>query len=241
MNQVPLSLNEMKRSPLASSRSPDSPPKPGKDEVNASPLRYCSDPKRTCELSRGSNEAIGRALTSIDTGTVAGASSEHGGFGGGSVASCAWTMAGSVASDSPAAADCRKRRRRGHVTAFTNAAGAGAGRGGRRAVGFAEQFGKLFGDGTAQLFGIDDGDGAAIITGDVVTDADRNQLDRRPGLDLLDDVAQMTLQIVAGVDRQGGNRQPAHRRKSSSGSCAVRSARAAACAPSPAPRRRCFP
>src|SRR2546430_4686801 len=68
----------------------------------------------------------------------------------------------------------------------------------------AEQFGELFGDGAAELFGVDDGDGAAIVARDVVADADRDQLDWRAGLDLLDDVAQMALQVVAGIDRQRG-------------------------------------
>ena len=37
-----------------------------------------------------------------------------------------------------------------------------------------------------------------------MADADRDQLDRRAGLDLLDDVAQVPLEIVAGIDRQRG-------------------------------------
>src|SRR6476620_11232294 len=63
-------------------------------------------------------------------------------------------------------------------------AAAGAGR--RDAVGLVEQFGQLFGDGAAEFFGVDDGDGAAIIARDVMADADRDQLDRRAGFDLLD-------------------------------------------------------
>jgi hypothetical protein len=47
VNQLPWSLIEMKRSPLASSRSADSPPKPRKLEVSTSPLRYSSDPNLT--------------------------------------------------------------------------------------------------------------------------------------------------------------------------------------------------
>ena len=43
----------------------------------------------------------------------------------------------------------------------------------------AEQFGELFGDGAAEFLGIDDGDRAAVVARDVVTDTDRDQLDRR--------------------------------------------------------------
>src|SRR5882762_6590954 len=103
----------MKRSPLASSRNPDSPPKPRKGEVSTSPLRYSSEPKRTCERSRGSNEGIGRALTSIETGAVTENSSILADFGGGWVASCARATPGSAASAKPAAASSRTRRRDG--------------------------------------------------------------------------------------------------------------------------------
>src|ERR1700761_4007346 len=111
VNQLPLSLKEMKRSPLASSRMPDSPPKPGNREVSARPLRNCSEPNRTCERSGGSNVAIGRALTSIEAGAVTECSSSGGCFAGGCVADCARSRPGIAANDNPAAADRRKRRR----------------------------------------------------------------------------------------------------------------------------------
>ena len=60
-------------------------------------------------------------------------------------------------------------------------------------MGLAEQLGELFGDGAAEFLGIDNGDRAAVVAGDVVADADRDQFDRRTGLDLFDDVAQMAL------------------------------------------------
>src|SRR5712675_1084560 len=62
VNQLPLSLIEMKRSPLASSRNPDSPPKPRKLEVRISPLRYSREPNRTRARSRVSKEGIGRGV-----------------------------------------------------------------------------------------------------------------------------------------------------------------------------------
>jgi hypothetical protein len=108
VNQLPLSLIEMNRSPLASSRNPDRPPKPGKREVRTRPLRYSSDPNRTCARSRGSKEGIGRALTSIETGTAAENSSDGVVFGGAWVASCARAISGSAIAESPAAVDFRK-------------------------------------------------------------------------------------------------------------------------------------
>ena len=89
VNQPPLSEMAMKRSPFGSSLIPDKPPKPRNPEVSTSPLRHSSEPKRTCERSRGSKEAIGRALTSIETGAVTEYSSTAPRFGGGCVASCA--------------------------------------------------------------------------------------------------------------------------------------------------------
>ena len=65
-----------------------------------------------------------------------------------------------------------------------------------------EQLGELLGHRAAELLGIDDGDGAAIIARHVVADADGDQLDRRARLDLLDHPAQMALEIIAGIDRQ---------------------------------------
>src|SRR5437764_11765215 len=51
------------------------------------------------------------------------------------------------------------------------------------AVGLAEQFGELFGNRAAEFFGVDDGHRTAVVARDVVADADRDQLDRRTGLD----------------------------------------------------------
>src|SRR6267142_458173 len=111
VNQLPLSLIEMKRSPLASSRNPDSPPKPRKLEVRTSPLRYSSEPNRTRARSRVSKAGIGRALTSIETGAATENWSGTGCFGGGCVASCARAISGIAADKSPAAVDFSKRRR----------------------------------------------------------------------------------------------------------------------------------
>src|SRR6478609_6031560 len=111
VNQSPLSLNEMKRSPLRSSRSPDNPPKPGKGEVSTRPLRYCSEPNRRCERSRMSNDGIGRAVTLIATGALTETGPGASGFAGGSIADCACASPAIAADERPAAAEVRKRRR----------------------------------------------------------------------------------------------------------------------------------
>ena len=89
--------------------------------------------------------------------------------------------------------DCRRRP------------GATLGRGRRgRLLGLflVEQRGELLHHRAAELVGVDDGDGAAVVARDVVADADGDQLDRRARLDPVDDVAQVALEIVAGIDRQ---------------------------------------
>src|SRR4030081_325173 len=110
VNQVPLSLMAMKRSPFGSSRNPDSPPKPRNREVRIKPLRYSSDPNRKWPRSRVSKEGSGRALTSIETGTATESSSGLGCFGGGWTPPCGGAISGTAIAESPAA-DFRKRRR----------------------------------------------------------------------------------------------------------------------------------
>src|ERR1700722_10588751 len=103
VNQVPLSLKEINRSPFGSSRSPDSPPKPLNFEVSTSPLRYCSEPNRTCEWSRRSKNGIGWKATSIDMGE------EGKNF---SRATSDWARTDVAETERPATAPTSKRRRR---------------------------------------------------------------------------------------------------------------------------------
>src|SRR5438552_16263468 len=144
VNQLPLSLSAMKRSPLLSSRRPDRPPKPRNGEVRISPLRYSSEPNRTRERSRVSNDGNGLALTSIETGAVTENSSGTDGFDGRCTAVCAHAIPGSVALGSPAAAILRKRRR---LRAARIRSGMQTARpvvlSGCGALGLAEQFGEL--------------------------------------------------------------------------------------------------
>src|ERR1700745_2126921 len=111
VNQFPWSLNEMKRSPAGSRRMPDSPPKPGKEDVSTSPLRYSRAPNRTREWSCRSNDAIGRAWTSIDTGD--GTKNAPGGTGLADerLSACARARSDMATIEIAAAVDRRKRRR----------------------------------------------------------------------------------------------------------------------------------
>src|SRR5258708_33213715 len=198
----------MNFSPLGSSRNPERPPKPLNFEVRTTPLRYCSDPNLRCERSRRSKEGIGRASISIETGAFA---------GGGSA------TAGSATVKSVAAVATWKKRQRDcakipfrsiiafgkpvstfRIMLLSGVQSAPRCRCRRRAMGLAEQLGELFGDGTTEFLGIHDGHRAAIVARDIVTDADREQLDRRAGLDFLDDVAQMPFEVIARIDRQRG-------------------------------------
>ena len=58
-----------------------------------------------------------------------------------------------------------------------------------------EQLGKLLGHDAGKLLGVGHGDGAPIVAGDVMADADGQKLHRGAGLDLFDHLAEMTLQI----------------------------------------------
>ncbi len=128
-----------------------------------------------------------------------------------------------------------------HLVPVTNAGGVAGGSRRRGALGLAEQFGELLGHGAAELLGIDDGDRTAVVARDVVADADGDQFDRRAGLDLLDDAAQVPLEIIAGIDRQRGIVDRRAVRNHHQDLALLGRGRAAAYAPSPAPRRRCSP
>src|SRR4051812_27238862 len=65
-----------------------------------------------------------------------------------------------------------------------------------------EKIGEAFEHDAAQLLGINDRHGAAVVARDVVADADRGQLDSADALDFADNFAQMLFEIVTWVDRQ---------------------------------------
>src|SRR3546814_1160220 len=73
-----------------------------------------------------------------------------------------------------------------------------------------EQLGQLLHHRAAELLGVDDGDRATVVAGHVVADADGQQLHRRAGLDVADDLAQVALQVVARIDREGRVRSEEH-------------------------------
>ena len=140
-----------------------------------------------------------------------------------------------------AGASARARRRSVDThCSLRRAEGLGA-RGGGVGRALLEQLDQLVGHGAGELGGVGDGDGAAVVARHVVADADGDQLDRGARLDLLDHLAQMPLQIAAGVHRQRRSRRPARRPRSSSGCAAAPAAPAGGGAPRPAPRRRCSP
>src|SRR5271163_266332 len=62
-----------------------------------------------------------------------------------------------------------------------------------------EELSQFLRHGAAELLGVDDRHGATIIARHVMADADRDELDRRAGLDLLDHITQVALEIVAGI------------------------------------------
>src|SRR5215510_10217360 len=174
-NHQPLSVSAMKWAPSGATRMAEMPPKCSEDERSTRPPRNSSSPNCRREGSRTSKAVIGSLRTSIATG---------GGADGDTCASPEMTAKSSALAMSAVMVrrfvHVRPQRRR-VVRSLTRRASAAAG-----------------------VLGIDDGDGAAVVACDVVTDADRDQLHRRAGLDILDHPAQVPLQIVAGIDRQRG-------------------------------------
>src|SRR3546814_16427392 len=76
---------------------------------------------------------------------------------------------------------------------------------------FVEEFGQPFHHGAAKLLGVHDRHRIAIIAGDVMTDADRDQFHRRAVLYPVNHLPKMLLKISPGIDRKGGS---IHRRRS---------------------------
>src|SRR5262249_31057511 len=142
VNQLPLSLTAMKRSPLVSRRMPDSPPKLGKVEVSTSPLRYCSEPNRRRAWSRRSKEGMGIAFTWMATGAVTERSSVAA-SGDGRIAYRRRAIAGAAAVENPAADIVRNpRRERFRCITLRMQAAAMAVRRRWRRVGLAEELGE---------------------------------------------------------------------------------------------------
>src|SRR5579871_2412626 len=192
VNQSPLSLKDVNCVPSGLTRIADKPPKPLNDEVRIRPERNSSAPKRLFDLSAGSNASIGRARTFSEEISA--------------------TRASRVCALS-GAAPMRKATARNPATALrglSNTLDRKLVKPARRRrpllrcrrLGLAEQLGKLFGDRATEFLGVDDSHRAAVVAGDVMADADRDQLHRAAGLDLLDDMTQMPLEIVTRVDRQ---------------------------------------
>src|SRR5262249_48708210 len=155
--------------------------------------RQISLPTRRCSGSSSFNTS-GRARISRASGWA------PTGAGGGAPAHAAATSRQEVSSGRIAARIVRDSLSTGLVAKGLpsgSAFAAGPGRLGHGAPGTAglardagflgvllvEQRGELFHHGAAQLVGVDDSDGAAVVAGDVVADADGDQLDRRARFD----------------------------------------------------------
>ena len=78
--------------------------------------------------------------------------------------------------------------------------GAAAAHAGVGAAVLVEELGEAFEHDAAQLLGVDNRDGAAVIAGHVVTDADCGQFHFAEALDVVDHFAQVLFEVVAGVD-----------------------------------------
>src|SRR5215471_539842 len=83
----------------------------------------------------------------------------------------------------------------------TRSGGAAAPDAGVGAAVFVEEFGQALEHDAAQLLRIDDRHGAAVVARHVMADADRRQLDFAQALDVVDDLAQVLFEVIAGVDR----------------------------------------
>src|SRR3984893_3067437 len=92
----------------------------------------------------------------------------------------------------------RGKHRRG--TAAVASSGVAAANAGVGAAVFVEQLGESFEHDAAELLGVDDRDGAAVVAGHVVADADRCKLHFAEALDVVDHLAQMLFEGVAGGD-----------------------------------------
>src|SRR3546814_19975903 len=67
---------------------------------------------------------------------------------------------------------------------------------------FVEEFDQPFHHGAAKLLGVHDRHRIAIIAGDVMTDADRDQFHRRAVLYPVNHLPPMLFKLSAGIDRQ---------------------------------------
>jgi len=67
---------------------------------------------------------------------------------------------------------------------------------------FLKQLDELFGHRASKLGSVRNRHGALVVACHVVTDAYGNEFDRRMRFDLVDDLAEMLLEIASGVDRK---------------------------------------
>src|SRR4051812_15996438 len=183
-SQCPASVTARKRLPSGSIRSPEMPPKSVDGEVNTSPPRNSSLPKRRRSWSRLSKEVIGVARTSMRPCASAGAAASRS-------AAAARSTAGETGREK-SATRCPRIRPPASMSGGVEEGRGFArpdvrlvhGRAPRRLGGMlVKQFRKLLGHRAPELLGIDDGHGTAVVAGHVMADADGDELDRRARLD----------------------------------------------------------
>ena len=68
----------------------------------------------------------------------------------------------------------------------------------RPAIIFLEKRCQLIHHCAAKLFGVDNRHRPAIVAGDIMADADGDQLDRRAGFDIANDLAEMAFEVITG-------------------------------------------
>src|SRR5215831_4888087 len=203
--------------PAGSMISADQPPKSLAEDVRTRPPRNSSGPKRFASGRSRSKCAMGRASISMCSTRVAGAalSSANARARNGVVTTARsppatarrWMGIGGLASImsrscSLVSTPCRARERRPSRILLQFAAVRGQGQTVRLVDTFLEELHELVGHGASELGGISDGDGTTVVARHVVANADGDELDGGARLDLLDDLAQMALQIAARVHGQ---------------------------------------
>ena len=181
------SLAARKFAPSGATLMDEKPPNSLNLEVRTRPPRNSSWPNSRRPGSRWSKAAIGSDCISMAVG----------GDGGAAFFFCAAAGPANAARTTSAMAAQRQSSRVAMALAYLRPPGAGieeasprpatrcsgCGRTAPRAARWrrllVEQLGQLLGHGAAELLGVDDGDGAAIVARHVVADADGDQLDRR--------------------------------------------------------------
>src|SRR5688572_3449744 len=160
---------------------PEKPPKRTSSLESMTPPRYSSLPSRSLPRVRRVK------LTGVDVIRIS--------------AGCSRASLGNAIAARTAARNANGRTGKRIGCSTRRMAGQPSSSGDRMLV---EKLGQLLCHGAAKFLCVHDGHCPAIIAGDIVADADRDQFDGRSPFNVGNDLAQVTLQIVSRVDRKGG-------------------------------------